>query len=165
MLCQFLLYIKVNQLHVCIYSLFYRFPSHLGHHGAQNRVCCAIQQVLISYLFYTQQCIYVNPNLAIHRIPVSPVSVHTFVLEEAHFIAEQQPILCHTQFIHSRVGGHLRVFSVRNISYKCLHEHMLAFLVRKFLGDRMAGSYGRCMIDLSNCSPVWLYQLTLPPAE
>ena len=41
-----------------------------------------IQQVLISYLFYTYQCIYVNPNLPIH--PTSPMlslfGVHTFVL-------------------------------------------------------------------------------------
>ena len=27
---------------------------------------CAILQVLISYLFYTQQCIYVNPNLPVY---------------------------------------------------------------------------------------------------
>ena len=33
----FLLYIKVNQLHVYIYSLFYRFPSHLGPHRALSR--------------------------------------------------------------------------------------------------------------------------------
>ena len=31
-----------------------------------------IQQVLISYLFYTYQCIYVNPNLPIH--PTTPTS-------------------------------------------------------------------------------------------
>ena len=54
---------KVNQLHTCIYPLFFRFPSHLGHHGALSRVPCSIQQVLISYLFYTQQCMYVNPSL------------------------------------------------------------------------------------------------------
>ena len=45
-----------------------------------------IQQVLISYLFYTYECIYVNPNLPIHpttttRQPLlSPLGVHTFVL-------------------------------------------------------------------------------------
>ena len=33
----------------------------------QSGVPCAIQQVLISYLFYTYQCIYVNPNLPIHH--------------------------------------------------------------------------------------------------
>ena len=30
------------------------FPSHLGHHRALSRVPCAIQYVLISYLFYTE---------------------------------------------------------------------------------------------------------------
>ena len=62
-LCQFLLYSKVNQLYVYIYPLFFGFPSHLGHHTALSRVPCAIQSVLISYLFYTQQHIHVNPNL------------------------------------------------------------------------------------------------------
>ena len=54
MLCQFLLYSKVSQLYIYLYSLFCGFPSHLGSHRALSRVPCAIQQVLISYLFYTQ---------------------------------------------------------------------------------------------------------------
>ena len=75
MLCWFLLYSKVNQLYVYIHPLFFLFPSHLGHHRALSSVPCAIQQVLISYLFYTQyqQCIYVNPNLPIH--PTSPFPI------------------------------------------------------------------------------------------
>ena len=50
-----------------------------------------IQQVLISYPFYTYQYIHVNPNLPIHLTttttaptppppPLSPIGVHTFVL-------------------------------------------------------------------------------------
>ena len=45
-----------------------------------------IQQVLISYLFYTYQCIYVNPNLPVHHTTtttpplLSLLDVHTFVL-------------------------------------------------------------------------------------
>ena len=35
-----------------------------------------IQQVL----FYTYQCMYVNPNLPLHTPPLSPLGVHTFVL-------------------------------------------------------------------------------------
>ena len=59
MLHQFLLYSKVNLLYVymCmgyIYAPFGGFPSHLGHHRALGRVPPAIQQVFISYLFYTQ---------------------------------------------------------------------------------------------------------------
>ena len=41
----------MNQLYVYIYPLFFGFPSHLGHHRALSGVPCAIQQVLISYLF------------------------------------------------------------------------------------------------------------------
>ena len=39
--------------HRYTYPLFCRFPSHLGHHRALHRISCAIQQALISYLFYT----------------------------------------------------------------------------------------------------------------
>ena len=37
----------------CI-PLFLKFPSHLGHHRTLSRVPCAIQYILINYLFYTQ---------------------------------------------------------------------------------------------------------------
>ena len=55
-----------SAIHIHI-SPFFVFPSHLGHHRSLSTVPCAIQQALISYLFYTQyqQCMYVNPNLPI----------------------------------------------------------------------------------------------------
>ena len=77
MLCQFLLYSKVSQLYVYIFPLFFRFPSHLGHHRSLSRVPCAIQQVLISCLFYTQQCIYGHEVL---RGTVQP-SPYVFTLD------------------------------------------------------------------------------------
>ena len=70
--CQFLLYSRVSRLYV--YSLFFRFLFHLGHHRALSSFL-AIQQVLI--FFYMQQCIYVSPNLQIH--PPHTV-IHQFVL-------------------------------------------------------------------------------------
>ena len=78
MLCQFLLYSKVNQVHVNIYPLFFGFPSHRGHYGVLNRVPCAIQSVLISYLFYTQyqKCVYVNASLPVHPTHPYRVGVH-----------------------------------------------------------------------------------------
>ena len=63
---------------VCVYPLSFVFPSHLGHHRAPSRVPCAIQ-VLISYLLYTQYCVYVNLNLSIIPTPF-PHDIHTFVL-------------------------------------------------------------------------------------
>ena len=82
---QFLLYSKVNQLYVFIHPLFFGFPSHLGHHRALSRVPWAIQQVLISYLFYTIVYIYLNPSLQIH--PISPsllVSLCLFSMSVSH---------------------------------------------------------------------------------
>ena len=49
----FLLYSKVNQLYILMYSPFFELPSHLGHHRQLSRVLCAIKLVFISYLFYT----------------------------------------------------------------------------------------------------------------
>ena len=57
MLCQFLLYNKMNQLQVYIYLLFFRFPSYTGHHREFSRVSCATQQVLIrDVLLITIEC-------------------------------------------------------------------------------------------------------------
>ena len=60
--------------------LFWGFLSHLGHHRALSRVPCAKQQVLISYLFYIQHRMYVNPNLSIHPTLSSPLGIYVFVL-------------------------------------------------------------------------------------
>ena len=75
MLCQFQVYSKVNQLYIYRYPvfLFLRFFSHIGHYRVLSRVPCAIQQVLISYLLYIQQCVYVNPNLPIYPSPPYPL--------------------------------------------------------------------------------------------
>ena len=56
MLYYFLLYSKVNQLYVYIYPLLSRVP-------------CAIQQVLMSYLFYivVYICQTQSPNLSHHH--------------------------------------------------------------------------------------------------
>ena len=79
MLCQFQVYRKVILLYIYIYSFFFRFLTHVGYYRILSRVPCAIQQVLVGYLFYIQQCIYVNPNLPIHptttRLPNYTVKV------------------------------------------------------------------------------------------
>ena len=40
------------RLYIYIYPLFFSFSSHIGHYRVLSRVPCAVQQVLISYLFY-----------------------------------------------------------------------------------------------------------------
>ena len=88
MLCQFLLYSKATHTHTHTHTYIYMyiythisfgFPSHLHHHRALSKVLCAVNQVLTCYLFYTQQCIYVNHNLQIHPTFPSPlVSIQLF---------------------------------------------------------------------------------------
>ena len=58
---------------------FLRFFSHIGHYRVLSRVPCAIQQVLISYLFYIQQCVYVNPNLPTYPSPLTTCLFSKFV--------------------------------------------------------------------------------------
>ena len=44
--------VQQNESVICIYisPLFFRFPSHLGHHSSLSRVPFVIQQVLISFI-------------------------------------------------------------------------------------------------------------------
>ena len=60
MLCQFQVCSKVNHLHIHIYMFQIIFPYRP--YRILSRVPCAIQQVLISYLFYIQQCCWLYPQ-------------------------------------------------------------------------------------------------------
>ena len=101
MLSQFLLYSKVNQLYRYIYPFFFRFPSHLGHHRALSRIPCAIQQVLVTYLFYIQQCIYFNPSLPIHPTPSVPlVTIRLFSTSVSLFLPCRLVHLYHFSRFH-----------------------------------------------------------------
>ena len=63
---------------------------HIGHQGVLSRVSCAIQQVLISYSFFIQQCVYVDPNLPIY--PSSPLvpGHHKFIFSICNSITVLQ---------------------------------------------------------------------------
>ena len=60
MLLQFQVDSKLNHFYTYLYSLFFRFFSHIGHYRVLSRVPCAIWQILISYLFYIQFCVYIS---------------------------------------------------------------------------------------------------------
>ena len=86
--CWFLLYSKVNQLHVYIYPLFFGFPSHLCHHKARVEfpVLC-YRSLLVIYFIHVAVCvciyIYISPILLIHSTahsPLPPLMIHIFVL-------------------------------------------------------------------------------------
>ena len=78
MLWQFLLQQSQSAIHIYISSFFW-ISFHLGHHRALRKVLCDIQQIVVSYLFYTQQCVCAYTNLSIHPNPPSPlVSIHLF---------------------------------------------------------------------------------------
>ena len=49
MLCWFQVYSKVIHLH--IYLFFFKFFFHLGYYRILNSVPCAIQYILVGYLF------------------------------------------------------------------------------------------------------------------
>ena len=68
-------------MHTYLSSLFW-ISFHLGHHEGLSRAPCALQQVLISYLFYIEypQCICISPHLSVPPTLTVPLGIHTFVL-------------------------------------------------------------------------------------
>ena len=64
-----MLYFKCKaKILIYIYVLFFRFFFIIGYHKMLSIVLCAMQQVLV-YLFYIQQCVYVNPQILIYLPP------------------------------------------------------------------------------------------------
>lgn len=61
-LCQFQVYSTV----ILLYIFFFRFFSFIGYYKILNIVPCAVEKVLVGYLFYMQQCVYINPNFLIY---------------------------------------------------------------------------------------------------
>ena len=55
----------------CTY--IFGFPFHLGQHRTLSRGLCAILQIFVSCLFYTQQCVYISPSLPVHPVPCLPL--------------------------------------------------------------------------------------------
>ena len=60
-LCQFLLYCKVNQLHIYIYPFFFGFPSNLGNHrdSVEFPVLCS-RFSLVIYIMHSIRGVYVQ---------------------------------------------------------------------------------------------------------
>ena len=116
MLCQFQLYSKVNQLY--IYPLFFRLFSHIGHYRVLSSVPCAIQQDLISYLFYILQCegngtplqysCLENPmdggarQAAVHEVAKSRAQLSDFTFT-FHFPALEKEMATHSSILAWRI--------------------------------------------------------------
>ena len=79
MLCWFQVYSKVIQLYIYIFP--FRFFSLIGYYKILSIVPCAIQWVLVGYLFFIKYCVYVNPKLLIYPSPPPPFPFgnHKFV--------------------------------------------------------------------------------------
>ena len=89
----------VHQLY--IYTLFFRFPSHLDYQRILSRVPCAPQYILISYLFYVVvicEVIAAVQSLSCVRLSVTPWSV-----------ARQPPLLVKSPIKNTRMSCHFCV--------------------------------------------------------
>ena len=56
----FLLCSKVNQSYVYIYTLFLRFPSHLGQHRALSRVPCVLYSRFSLVIYFIHSSVYMS---------------------------------------------------------------------------------------------------------
>ena len=63
-------------------------PTPLCHHRAPSWALCAIEQLPISYLFYTWQCIHVNTTLPVFPLP--PMSTCLFSTSVSLFLPYKQ---------------------------------------------------------------------------
>ena len=79
-------------IHIHLYLFFFRFFSIIGCYKILSIVPCAIQQVLIGYLFYIQQCVYFNPKLLVYPSSPSPFGNHKFVF----YVCESASFLLHS---------------------------------------------------------------------
>ena len=69
---QFLLYIQVNQVYIHVYSLFFRFFSHIGHHRVLSRVPRAILLLLLLLLSgFSRVRLCATPQTAAQQAPPS----------------------------------------------------------------------------------------------
>ena len=57
-----------NNIYI-LFFFFLMFSSFIGDYKILSIFSCAIQQVLIDYLFYIQHCVYFNPKLLIYPFP------------------------------------------------------------------------------------------------
>ena len=87
----FLLYRKGNHLYIHIhistcFQILFPYKS-LQYTGQPILIPWAIQQTLISYLFYIQQCMYVNPYLPVYpSLSSLPVTINLFSIPVTLFL-------------------------------------------------------------------------------
>ena len=105
---QFQIYSNMNQLCTCTYALFFRFFSHTHHCRVLGRVPCAIQQILIVYLFYIQQHVYVNPNLPLYPSSFYLHHNHKFVF----YICDSISVLQISSFVPFFLGSTHKYFQI-----------------------------------------------------
>ena len=118
MLCQFQVYSSDSVIHTHIYIFFFRFFSIIRYYNILSIVPCAIQQVLISYVFYIQYCVYVNPNLQIYPFPPLNTGKHKFIFYFCNSISVLQISSFVAFFLDSIVGN----FDAHVITNPKLHE-------------------------------------------
>ena len=71
MLCQFLLYNKMNQLYIYVYLLIFRFCSHIGHYRVLSRVQSRF--LLVIYFIYSRVYMLISVSQFILSPLLSPL--------------------------------------------------------------------------------------------
>ena len=115
MLCYFSFCCTANRT-IYMYTYSFRFCSHIGHYRVLSGISYAILQVLISYLFHTQQYVYVDHNLPLYLAFSPSVAISLFSTSVTQFLFWKQVHLYHDFFF-------------KGSTYKQCHK-IFAFSVR-----------------------------------
>ena len=113
--CQFLLYSKVNQLHVFIQPLFLGFPFHLGHYRTLSSLYCTVGSHQLSILYIVEgtplqySCLE-NPmdrggwQAAVHGVAKSWTQLSDFAFT-FYFHAQEKEMATHSSVLAWRIPG------------------------------------------------------------
>ena len=109
---------------------FFGFPSHLGHHRALSRVPCALQSLIISYLFY-MLCSFSVASVVSNSVTLWTVARQAPLSMEFSRQEYWSGLPCPSPGIFFTQGSNLGLLHWRQILYCLSHQGTLYIVVYK----------------------------------
>ena len=95
---------QVNQLYIYpLILFFFNILFHISHYRVLSRVLCAVQWILINYLFYTV-AVNISWEAAVHGVARSQTRLSDFTFT-FHFHALEKEMTTHSSVLAWRIPG------------------------------------------------------------